>query len=184
MRHSYSSSQWVPFPVELVFAFFANPSNLPHLLPAWQRARIERSRLIAPPPRPLAIDPALRFQSPAAGAGSEVVLSFRPIRGLPVRAQWLARIKEFIWMSHFIDEQIAGPFAYWHHRHGTVRETRDSLEGTLVTDDVEYEPPMGPLGELAHGPFVLPQLQALFAHRQKRLEEILPIAAAQSVRRG
>lgn len=184
MRHSYNAIQWVPYPVELVFAFFANPSNLPHLLPAWQHARIESSRLIAPPPRPLAADPALRFQSPAAGPGSEVVLSFRPVRGLPFRAQWLARITEFFWMSHFVDEIITGPFAYWRHRHGAVRETREGTDGTLVTDDVEYELPMGRLGEIAHAPFVRPQLDSLFAYRQKRLLEILPVASAQSVRRS
>lgn len=184
MRHSFSSNQWVPFPVELVFAFFANPANLPHLLPAWQHARIERSRLVAPPPRPLIADPALRFQSLAAGAGSELVLSFRPMRGLPLRAHWLARITEFTWMSHFTDEQIAGPFAWWRHRHGVMRQPREDVDGTLVTDDIEYEPPLGSLGELAHGPFVRPRLEALFSHRTKRLEEILPIAASQSIRRN
>ncbi|MFC5864083.1 SRPBCC family protein [Acidicapsa dinghuensis] len=183
MRHTFSSEQWVPFPVELVFAFFANPANLPHLLPAWQRARVESSRLIAPPTRPVATDPALRFQSPAAGVGSEIVLSFRLMRGLFLRSRWLARITEFIWMSHFCDEQLSGPFAYWHHRHGITREVRESIDGTLVTDDVEYEPPMGPLGEFAHNSYIRPQLATLFAHRRKRLEEILPIAAAQSVRR-
>jgi ligand-binding SRPBCC domain-containing protein len=169
--------------VELVFAFFANPANLPHLLPAWQRARIESSRVVAPPPRPFAAEPALRFQSPAAGTGSELILSFRPIRGLPLRAQWLARITEFTWMSHFTDEQITGPFAYWHHRHGVVREPREGVDGTLVTDDVEYELPVGRLGELVHGSFVRPHLEDLFSYRKKRLEEILPRVAAQSVRR-
>lgn len=183
MRHTFHSSQWVPFPVELVFAFFANPANLPYLLPAWQRARIESSRLIAPPPRPLAENPALRFQSPAAGVGSEVVLSFRPVRGVFIRSRWLARITEFTWMSHFSDRQLTGPFAYWHHRHGVVREERNGTSGTLVTDDVEYEPPMGPLGEFVHDSIIRPQLDSLFAHRNQKLDEILPVAAAQSVRR-
>src|SRR5580658_1175966 len=120
MPQFFTTSQWVPYPVELVFAFFANPGNLPHLIPKWQQARVESSRFIAPPPRPLASDPALRFQSPAAGEGSEIVLSFRPIPRLPFRIGWLARITEFVWNSHFCDEQVKGPFAMWKHRHEIV----------------------------------------------------------------
>ena len=41
MRHPFAAEQWLPYPVELVFAFFANPQNLPRLMPAWQKARIE-----------------------------------------------------------------------------------------------------------------------------------------------
>ncbi len=40
MRHTFQTEQWLPFPVELVFAFFAYPENLPRLMPAWQKARI------------------------------------------------------------------------------------------------------------------------------------------------
>ena len=54
MVQRFETDQWVPFPVELVFAFFANPSNLPHLVPAKQKARIEDLRLQPPPPRPVA----------------------------------------------------------------------------------------------------------------------------------
>src|SRR3954451_16784048 len=42
MRFSFTSEQWVPFPLARVFAFFADPLNLPRLMPAWQDARIDR----------------------------------------------------------------------------------------------------------------------------------------------
>lgn len=41
MAQRFETRQWVPFPVELVFAFFANPSNLPHLMPPRLKTRIE-----------------------------------------------------------------------------------------------------------------------------------------------
>jgi ligand-binding SRPBCC domain-containing protein len=183
------TSQWTPYPVELVFAFFANPGNLPHLMPKWQQARIESSRFIAPSPRPLAPDPVLRFQSPAAGEGSEIVLSFRPIPGLPFRVSWLARVTEFVWNSHFCDEQVKGPFTTWKHRHGIVAESRPDesgslTRGTLISDEVEYALPLGPLGSLAHGLWVRQQMENTFAYRQQRLEEILPVAAKQAARRS
>ncbi len=175
--------------MELVFAFFANPGNLPHLMPKWQQARVESSRLVAPPARPVASDPTLRFQSPAAGVGSEMAISFRPVPRLPLRVGWLARITEFVWNSHFCDEQLKGPFASWQHRHGILSETREDesgaqVNGTLITDDVEYSLPLGPLGSAAHGLFVRRQMEATFAYRQTRLEAILPVAARQAARRS
>ena len=184
MPQTLSTSQWTPFPVELVFAFFANPANLPYLMPKWQQARMESSRLIPPPLRPVAPDPALRYQSPAAGVGSEMVFSFRPIRSIPFRIGWLARITEFAWNSHFCDEQVKGPFASWKHRHGIESETQDGVPGTRITDEVEYALPLGPLGGLGHALLVRRLMEATFAFRRQRLEEILPVAARQAARRS
>jgi ligand-binding SRPBCC domain-containing protein len=184
MSESLKSNQWVPFPVELVFAFFANPGNLPHLTPKGQRAVVESSRLIAPPPRPLSFDPKLRFQSPAAGVGSEIVVSFRPVSWLRLRVRWQARIVEFAWNSHFCDEQVEGPFAAWRHCHRIMGESREGIAGTVVLDEVEYRLPLGTLGSLANAVFVRRQMEAMFAFRQKRLAEILPVAARQAERRS
>lgn len=184
MPHTLQTSQWVPFPVELVFAFFANPGNLPHLMPKWQQARIESSRFVTPPPRPVALDPALRFQSPAAGSGSEMVISFRAVPGIGLRIGWLARITEFVWNSHFCDEQLKGPFASWKHRHNIASEARDGVAGTLVSDDLEYDLPLGPLGTLGNALFVRRRMEKIFEYRQHQLEKILPVAARQATRRS
>ena len=184
MSEVLKTTQWVPFPVELVFAFFANPGNLPHLMPRWQQARVESSRLIPAPPRPIATDPELQFQSPAAGVGSEMVISFRPVPKIAYRIGWIARITEFVWNSHFCDEQLKGPFASWQHRHGIVSETRDGVVGTFISDEVKYSLPLGPLGGIANGIFVRRQMEATFAYRQGRLEQILPVAAKQATRRS
>jgi ligand-binding SRPBCC domain-containing protein len=180
----FQTSQWVPYPVELVFAFFANPGNLPHLMPKWQQTRIESSRLIAPPPRPLAPDPALRYQSPAAGVGSELTASFRPVPWFPLRASVQAHIIEFEWNSHFRDEQVKGPFASWSHLHRIVSEMQDGESGTRIGDEIEYNLPLGPLGALGNALFVRRQMESVFAHRQQRLMEILPVALRQAARRS
>ena len=184
MPQTLHTSQWTPFPVELVFAFFANPANLPHLIPKWQQARVESSRLIAPPQRPLAPDPTLRYQSPAAGVGSEMIISFRPMRGVPFRIGWLSRITEFVWNSYFCDEQLKGPFASWRHRHGIESESQDGIVGTRISDDVEYTLPLGPLGALGDALYVHRRMESTFAYRQQRLAEILPVASRQAARRN
>ena len=111
MAKRFETSQWIPFPVELVFAFFANPHNLQHMMPPELQAQVEDVRFSPPPPRPLAADPSRRYQSLAAGVGTEIIVSFYPIKWLPQRVSWTAKIVEFVWNSHFIDEQIRGPFA-------------------------------------------------------------------------
>jgi len=183
MSTRFETSQWVPFPVELVFAFFANPHNLPHLMPAGLKTRIEDLRLQPAPSRPVAADPARRFQSVAAGVGTEILISFCPLRLIPQRVSWLARITEFDWNSHFEDEQVRGPFTVFRHRHGIEAEVRDREEGTLVSDTVEFGMPWGPIGQVGCA-LVRRRLESSFAHRQRRLPEILAAAARQATRRG
>ena len=183
MARKFETGDWIPYPVELVFAFFANPSNLPHLMPPETEARIEDVRLQPPPPRPVAADPSRRVKSVAAGTGSEMLISFYPIKWLPQRVSWTARIVEFAWNSHFIDEQIRGPFAVFRHRHGIAAEMRDGVEGTNVTDSIDYALPGGVFGDFA-ARAVLKQLAKSFEYRKKRLPEILAVAARQAAQRA
>jgi ligand-binding SRPBCC domain-containing protein len=175
MRHIFRSEQWLPYPVDVVFAFFANPENLPRLMPPWQRARIEEATFAPPPPHP-------EFASTShngivAGAGTKLKISFRPFPYSPVRVLWNAEISEFLWNDHFCDQQLSGPFAYWHHCHRVLPQTRthDSVApnfGTLLHDEVEYELPFGRLGDIT-GRMITHQLRKTFAYRHNRTLELL-----------
>jgi ligand-binding SRPBCC domain-containing protein len=178
---SFQSEQWVPYPVELVFAFFANPSNLLHITPPRLKARMETLRVVPPSARPVADDPARRFQSIAAGVGSELKISFRPFPWFPVRIRWTARIVEFVWNSYFADEQVSGLFSRFRHRHGIEPQMRNGMEGTLVSDQVEFALPGGWLGALASGR-ARRELESQFAARQERLLTILESASRQARR--
>ncbi|MDR3723240.1 MAG: SRPBCC family protein [Terracidiphilus sp.] len=179
----FESAQWVPYPVELVFAFFANPANLAHLMAPGLKTRMEDLRVVPAAARPVAADPARRFQSMAAGVGSEIAISFRPVPWIPFRLRWRARIVEFVWNSHFADEQVRGPFAVFHHRHGIEAEARDGVEGTLVSDRIEFALPGGRVGAMANG-LARRELRQQFAVRQERLPVILADALRQAVRRA
>ncbi len=182
MIEHFEASQWVPYPVELVFAFFANPANLPHLMPTPLETRIEDARIVPPPPRPLPADLSRRFKSVAAGTGSEIMISFYPIPWVPRRISWQVVIVEFEWNSHFVDAQVRGPFTAFQHRHGIEAQFRDGAEGTLVSDAVEYELPYGLIGRIG-AVMVRRQLRRAFVYRQKRLPEILAVTAKQAVKR-
>jgi ligand-binding SRPBCC domain-containing protein len=167
MRHTYHSEQWLPYSIDLVFAFFANPDNLPRLMPPWQKARIEKAVLTTPQ-----LQVGSHLEGPVAGLGSRITLSFKPFPYAPMRILWEAEITEFVWNDHFCDDQLRGPFAYWHHCHSLRSETRTNTSGTLLRDEVEYELPLGKLGGLANH-LVTRQLRSTFAYRHKRTDELL-----------
>ena len=166
MRHHFTAEQHLPYPLETVFAFFADPANLPRLMPAWQRARIDAATFVAPPP------PQRPFPGSGnivAGSGSRMTLTIRPIPFSPIRLPWVAIIEDFHWLEGFCDIQLRGPFAYWRHCHNLVA----TPTGTQLTDAVEYTPPLGPLGSLANTLFLRRQLAATFAYRHRRTLELL-----------
>ncbi len=166
MRQHFRTEQSLPYPIAQVFAFFADPENLPRLMPAWQRARIESAALVPPPPPPTAFPGSDLIR---AGSGSRMTLTIRPFPFSPIRLPWDALIEDFRWLEGFCDVQTRGPFTYWRHCH-TVTPTAD---GTLLTDSVEYELPLGPLGTFANWIFVRHQLAATFRFRQQRTLELL-----------
>jgi ligand-binding SRPBCC domain-containing protein len=77
---------------------------------------------------------------------------------------------------------MRGPFARFHHRHGIQAEVREGVEGTLVTDEIEFALPYGFMGR-AGGALLRRNLAKSFAYRQKRLPEILAVASRQAIKR-
>src|SRR5581483_7307783 len=163
---------WVPEPVEKVFLFFANPGNLPRIMPPSSGTELRELRLV-PPPGVDAIRSTVSSLPPLAGVGSEIVTSFRLLPFLPFRGEWIARITEFEWNDHFADEQKKGPFKKFHHRHSFVREDRNHVIGTLVKDAIDYAVGFGILGTLAQRVAIRRIFQEMFEYRQQALSKLL-----------
>lgn len=172
MKQKFETRQWVPFRLEVVFAFFANPRNLPRLMPQSSQTRIDELRVVPPDERSAPAIHAGMQKEIVAGIGTEMLVSFRPVPWLPVRAAWLARITEFQWNNHFCDQQVRGPFACFYHCHRLRAEMQSGAWGTLVIDDIEFALPFGPLGRIGSG-MVRHQLENSFAERQARLIQLI-----------
>ncbi len=147
--HEFVCEQSVPRPRPEVFDFFARPENLARLTPPWLGFRILT-------PSPIAMK---------EGALIDYVVRLGP---LPTR--WRTLITGYEPPARFVDEQLAGPYSFWHHTHTFVE--RDG--GTLIGDHVRYALPFGPLGEAAHALAIRRQLRAIFAHRRRVLAELYP----------
>jgi len=170
----FQFEQWAPFPLEQVFLFFANPNNLPRIMPPKTATRIDSMTLVCPPETPEhGVSDPRKSVADLAGVGSEIVTSFRVLPYLPFRATWVALITEFEWNDHFADVQKLGPFHSFHHRHGLRAETRDGVNGTVVTDAVELEVGFGWIGKIIEKLFISRQMEQMFHHRQRILPKLL-----------
>ena len=135
----------VPRPIDEVFAFFADASNLERLTPHWLRFEI-----LTPKPIRMA-------------AGTRIDYRLR-LHGIPLR--WQSEITAWEPPHRFVDEQVRGPYRSWVHEHRFVAEG----EETEVVDRVEYSV-IG--GSLVDAVFVAPDLERIFDYRQARLPLLL-----------
>lgn len=137
----------LPLGIEEVFAFFAAAENLERITPPELGFRIQS---------PLPIDIA-----------KDIRIDYRlSLFGLPFN--WRSLISHWDPPHSFVDEQIKGPYALWHHTH-TFTTTPT---GTLIADRVLYRLPLWPLGQLAL-PVVKLQLRRIFSYRQQAISRIL-----------
>jgi ligand-binding SRPBCC domain-containing protein len=160
--------QWIPVPLDRVFQFFSDPTNLPRLMPSELAAEIVSIERVPPP------GDETREGAPApAGVGTQITLSVRLLPPLPLRSAWVARIVEFEPGRHFTDVQVKGPFRSWRHRHEFASAPRAESDGTFVRDDLEYDVGLGMLGDAVARWFVAGRLRHTFQERQRRLEDLL-----------
>lgn len=87
---------------------------------------------------------------------------------LNIKMSWQTEITEVDFQKSFTDFQKKGPYKLWNHRHDFI----ENENGVLMKDTVDYELPLGFLGEIAHSLFVKKKLEHIFDYRTKVLEEM------------
>jgi ligand-binding SRPBCC domain-containing protein len=160
---------WVPVPLPKVFAFFADPHNLPRIMPPSQGAKVLKLNLV-PPRLPEGTRP--KGVERMAGAGTEIYFKFRAIPYVPIHERWTAVITEFAFNEYFSDVQKQGPFKSWHHTHFFEAKEVDGREGTVVGDEVEYEIGFGAVGALLEKVIFQRMMAAIFEHRKQALDRV------------
>jgi ligand-binding SRPBCC domain-containing protein len=140
--------QKLPISLDEAWAFLCNPANLSKLTPQEMNMKI-----ISGADRPMY-------------AGQVIQYSVRPIPGF--KTQWVSEITQYKDKTYFIDLQLYGPYAFWHHKHFVHK-----IEGGVEMEDIiDYKVPMGWLGQLVHPFLVKPKLEEIFSYRQKKLIEL------------
>ena len=147
--HTLEREQELPGTPAEVFDLFADARNLEAITP-----------------------PLLRFEVITPGEVTMRVgalITYRlHLHGVPV--SWLTSIQDWDPPHRFIDQQVRGPFALWHHTHELLPSGPD---GTRMRDTVRYAVGYGPLGEIAHRVLVRRDLETIFDFRARKVEELL-----------
>lgn len=177
MSQRLQAEHWIPVPLPRVFAFFADPHNLPRILPPSQGAKILKLNLV-PPRFPEGTRPAGLERM--AGAGTEINFKFRAIPYVPIHERWTALITEFSFNEYFSDIQKQGPFKSWHHTHTFEAKTVDGRDGTIVGDEVEYEIGFGVVGRFLEAMIFQRMMSAIFKHRKKALDRVFTAKVEES----
>lgn len=143
--HVLEREQVLPGPPEEVFPFFADAHNLEAITPP-----LLRFRVVTPDPIELGVGATIQYRLRLHGVG----------------VNWLTSIQAWDPPHRFVDVQLRGPYALWHHVH-TFESAGDG--STRMCDLVRYALPLGPLGELAHRLFVRRDVEGIFDFRHDEL---------------
>jgi hypothetical protein len=143
MRFTYSTELPDHAP-EAVFDWHERPGALERLTPPWGEVEV-------------------LHRSGGIRDGGEVELRLH--RG-PTSFEWHLRHRDYEHGRQFRDEQVKGPLKSWVHTH---RFSPLAGGGTLVEDEVDVEPPLGPAGAAIGPVFLRAELGRLFRFRYRRL---------------
>jgi uncharacterized protein (TIGR01777 family) len=122
-----------------LWAWHAAPGAFERLAPPWERAEV------------------VARTHAALVEGSEVTLR---VRKGPVALSWVARHRDVVPGTGFVDEQVRGPFARWHHEHQFLPH----VVGSELVDTITLAAPLGMLGWIAH-PFLRRTVERMLRYR-------------------
>lgn len=144
-KFTFERTQQVPITLEKAWSFFSDPRNLAKITPT-------------------SLDFKIISEVPAVvHEGLVIQYTVKPMLGIPMK--WVSLIKSIEEPYQFVDEQLQGPYAYWHHLH-----TFKAIPGGVETKDiVTYSVPFGILGECIHPYIIRPKLNEIFEFRRKTL---------------
>ena len=142
--------QYINKPLDIVFEFFSKPENLEMITPESLSFNI-----LTPTPIKM-------------GKGSLVDYTIR-LFGIPIH--WRTLISDYEPPFRFVDQQIKGPYTFWHHTH-TFQQVDGGVE---ILDKVKYSLPMGWLGTLVHSIWVRKDLEKIFEHRKTVIQNYFEI---------
>ncbi|HTF82180.1 MAG TPA: SRPBCC family protein [Cytophagales bacterium] len=141
--------QTFPISIEAAWDFFSTPINLHKITPPEFSLKVLED-----------------YKEEKAYAGQIINYIMKPLWGIPVR--WTTEITHVAPLHYFVDQQLFGPYALWHHKHFFKSLGPHAVE---MVDSVHYALPFGLIGAMAHHLFVRKRLQFIFDYRRQVLEQ-------------
>jgi len=98
--------------------------------------------------------------------GQIIEYSVSPIAN--IQTKWVTEITHVIENEYFVDEQRIGPYSFWHHKH-FIHPISGGVE---AEDRVDYQLPLGILGNIMHRIMVKKKLNKIFSYRKNKLTSL------------
>ena len=144
--YTFYKEQFVPSDMDTVFEFFSRPENLEKITPSSMGFNI-----ITP--------------SPIEMKEGAIIDYTVKIMGVPMR--WRTMITSYVKNEYFVDEQLKGPYSYWHHKH-SFKEVEG---GVLIIDEITYALPIQAFRKIVHPVLIKPQINQIFNFRFKVIQD-------------
>jgi uncharacterized protein (TIGR01777 family) len=142
----YYAQQFIPYPKNRVFQFFAAAENLEKITPQQLHFHI--------------------LAKSTKDIHEGTLIDYRlEVHGFPFG--WRTLIQKWLPTDEFVDVQLKGPYWKWHHQH-VFHELRS---GTLMTDLVRYQVPFGRVGYLLAGYLVKKDIHFIFEYRRRSVRQ-------------
>lgn len=149
MKYQLYREQQLSCDINEAWQFFSSPNNLSKITPDYMGFNVLSDVKDEPIYEGMIID-----------------YNVSPLLGIPLK--WRTRITQVETLKSFTDFQVKGPYKYWNHFHEFI----PNADGVLIKDTVDYELPLGILGNLAHSIMVKKKLNEIFNFRYKTLEQL------------
>ncbi len=140
--------QWIPQPMQDVFAFFADARNLEAITPP-----LLGFHILSPEPLVMARGTLIEYQ----------------LRWHCLPMRWVTEIRCWDPPIGFMDVQLRGPYLLWEHTHRF-----QAVDGGIrMCDVVRYALPFGFLGRMAHAWIVKADLERIFDYRARKVSALV-----------
>ncbi|WP_415326235.1 SRPBCC family protein [Chryseobacterium sp. MMS23-Vi53] len=148
MKHQLYREQQLNCDIETAWKFFSAANNLSKITPKEMNFIVLST-----------------FENDDIYEGMIIDYFVSPLFG--IKMKWQTEIIHVDFQKSFTDFQKKGPYKLWHHFHEFI----ENENGVLMKDTVDYELPLGFLGEIAHSILVKKKVEDIFNYRYQILEE-------------
>lgn len=149
MVHQLKREQQINCDIETAWKFFSAANNLSKITPKDMNFIVRT-----------------KMESDEIYEGMIIDYYVSPIFG--IKMDWQTEITQVNHHRSFTDYQKKGPYKLWNHFHEFIPNEK----GVLIKDTVDYELPMGFLGEIANKLFVKSKVEHIFSYRFNILEKM------------
>lgn len=142
--------QNLPIPLADAWDFFSSPLNLARITPKEMKFTVTSNYTSATKMYP----------------GMIITYHVSPVFG--IKMNWMTEITHVDEHKYFVDNQVFGPYALWHHQHHFT----EIPGGVKMHDILDYAIPYSFVGQIANRVLVNREVKKIFDYRTKAIDDL------------